>query len=58
MKGIQAKPEKPVAIGLGGTAPHLELIRNLQSGGFEIVLGAHSQYATAKVSADWRDPVF
>lgn len=52
MKRIQAKPKKPVAIVLGGTAPHRELIRNLQSRGFETVLVDHFQYPPAKLSAD------
>lgn len=46
------KPEKPVAIVLGGTTPHIALIENLQSRGYYVLLIDYLEAPAAHDAAD------
>lgn len=48
---------KPVAIVLGGTAPHIELVKQLQARGFFVVLVDYLQNSPAKSYADCHEQV-
>ena len=49
--------EKPVAIVLGGTAPHIELIRQLHERGYKVVLADYLPNPPAKKHADIHEQV-
>ena len=49
--------EKPIAIVLGGTAPHIELIRQLKERGYKVVLADYLPNPPAKVHADVHEQV-
>lgn len=49
--------EKPVAIVLGGTAPHIELIRQLKERGYKVVLADYLPNPPAKKHADIHEQV-
>lgn len=49
--------EKPVAIVLGGTAPHIELIRQLHERGYQVVLADYLPNPPAKKYADIHEQV-
>ena len=49
--------EKPVAIVLGGTAPHIELIRQLHERGYKVVLADYLPNPPAKKYADIHEQV-
>ena len=48
---------KPVAIVLGGTAPHIELVKQLQDRGYYVVLVDYLQNSPAKSYADCHEQV-
>lgn len=48
---------KPVAIVLGGTAPHIELVKQLQDRGYYVVLVDYLQNSPAKAYADCHEQV-
>ncbi|MGM9614325.1 MAG: acetyl-CoA carboxylase biotin carboxylase subunit family protein [Oscillospiraceae bacterium] len=57
MEFRKIETERPVAVVLGGTNPHIELIRQLQARGYFVVLADYLENPPAKSAADLHERV-